>query len=146
MVYALLADIRTETGNLADTEISDALLLKKQKAAYSHIQLGVRRLLTNPFVSTDVEYDKAIEIESKFAAAWAMKPYGSGYKEEAEKLEAEAEKELAFLIANSQQTTDTGTVNILFAVTPYLSIGAAQDEDPTQTTILPFRSGLTDSV
>jgi hypothetical protein len=32
------------------------------------------------------------------------------------------------------------------AVTPYLSIGAAMDEDPTQTTVVPYRSGITDNV
>jgi hypothetical protein len=146
MVYATLADIRTETGNLPTDEVPDALLLLKQKAAYSHIQLGVKRTLLDPFISTDIEFYKAVEIESKFTAAWAMKMYGSGYKEEAEKLEAEAEKEMAFLMANVQEASDTGDVNILLAVTPYLSIGAAQDENPSQTTITPYRSGLTDSV
>jgi len=146
MVYATLADIRTETGNLPDDEVTDALLLKKQKAAFSHIQLGLKRTLTDVFISTDAEYDSVVETESKFAAAWTMKMYGSGYKEEAEKLEEEAEKELAYLIANVQEIADTGDVNILMAVTPYLSIGAAQDENPNQTLIFPYRSGLTDSV
>jgi hypothetical protein len=150
MVYntsqAGIDDVRIETGNLLPADYPDAQITKKINSAFSKIQLAVGRTLTDPFISTDAEYDFARELELKIAAKDALKAYGPEFLDKVKELDAEITADIAFLKDNVQETSDTGDVDLLVAVTPYLSIGAAVDEDPDQTTVFPYRSGLTDSV
>jgi hypothetical protein len=135
-----------EAGNLLPADYPDTEITKKLNSAFSRIQLAVGRTLLDPFISTDAEFDFARELELKIAAKDALKAYGPEFLDKVKELDAEITADIAFLKENVQETADTGDVNILVAVTPYLSIGAAMDEDPNQTTVFPYRSGLTDSV
>jgi hypothetical protein len=135
-----------ETGNLLPADYPDTELTLKLQSAFSRIQLAVGRVLLDPFISTDAEYDFARELELKIAAKDALKAYGPEFLEKVKELDAEITADIAFLKENVQETADTGDVNILYGVTPYLSYGAAMDENPLQTTRVPYRSGLTDSV
>ena len=138
--------MRIATGNLLPADYPDTQITKKISAAYSKIQLAVGRTLLDPFISTDAEYDHAKQIEISLAAMYCLKAYGPEFETKIAELKIETDEDIAFLKENIQETADTGDVNILYAVTPYLSYGAAMDEDPTQTTIAPYRSGLTDDV
>jgi hypothetical protein len=139
-------DVRVETGNLLATDYPDATITKKINAAYSTIQLAVGRTLLDPFISTDVEYEYAKELEIKIAARDALKPYSAddNIRNKVQELDTEVQRDLAFLKENL--VVDTGDTQILTAVTPYLSLGALLDEDPTNEDAVPYRSGLTDSV
>jgi hypothetical protein len=141
-----LLDVRAATGNLLAADYPDAMLTDDIAGAFSTIQLATGRTLLNPFISTDVEYAYAKGLEKKIAARDALKSYSADdqIRAKVQELDAEIQRDLAFLKENI--VVDTGDTQILMAVTPYLSIGAAQDEDPEQTTITPYRSGLTDSV
>lgn len=139
-------DVRMETGNLLPEEYPDTQITKKINSAFSTIQLAVGRNLTDPFDVLDAEFEYARELELKIAARDALKAYGSEFESKVKELTDEITADLAFLKDNVQETADTGDVNILVAVTPYLSFNAAMDQDPTQTTVIPYRSGLTDSV
>jgi hypothetical protein len=146
MAYNTEDEVRLETGNILDTEYTDPDILTKLKSAYSRVQLVLKKPLASPYTITDVEYDLAKEAELKFATAWCLKPYGDEFAAKRKELEDEAKDDLAVIAENTDEPTDTGDVNILTAVTAYLSFNAAQDENPLQTTVLPYRSGLTDSV
>jgi hypothetical protein len=146
MAYNTEDEVRLETGNILDTEYTDPDILTKLKSAYSRVQLVLKKPLASPYLITDVEHDLAKEAEVKFATAYCLKAYGPEFLEKVKELEAEAAADLAIIKENTDEATDIGDVNILVAVTPYLSIGAAMDENPLQTLIYPFRSGLTDSV
>ena len=141
-----LTSVRMETGNLLPADYPDTELTLKLQSAFSRIQLAVGRILTDPFILTDAEYDFARELELKIAAKDALKAYGPEFLEKVKELDAEITADIAFLKENVQETADTGDVNILYGVTPYLSYGAAMDENPEQTLVRPYRSGLTDSV
>lgn len=141
-----LVSVRMEAGNLLPADYPDTELALKLQSAFSRIQLAVGRVLLDPFISTDAEYDFARELELKIAAKDALKAYGPEFLDKVRELDAEITADIAFLKDNVQETSDTGDVDLLVAVTPYLSIGAARDEDPNQTTVVPYRSGLTDSV
>jgi hypothetical protein len=75
-----------------------------------------------------------------------LKAYGPEFLEKVKELDTEVTADLAFLKENVQETGGVTDVSIMFAITPYLSYGAAVDEDPEQTLIVPYRSGLTDPV
>ena len=140
-------DVRIETGNLLPADYPDTQITKKINSAFARIQLAVGRDSTDPFISPDdTEFEFARELELKIAAKDALKAYGPEFLEKVKELDAEITADIAFLKDNVQEQADTGDVNILFGVTPYLSYGAAQDESPEQTTIFPYRSGLTDEV
>lgn len=139
-------DVRIETGNILPTDYPDTQITKKINSAYSRIQLAVGRTLLDPYISTDAEYDFARELELKIAAKDALKAYGPEFLEKVKELDAEITADIAFLKENVQETADTGGLTMLLAVTPYLSYGAALEEDPEQTTVFPYRSGLTDDV
>lgn len=139
-----IASVRMETGNLLATDFPDSEITLNLENAFSKVQMAVGRALTSPFISTDTEYGLARETEKKEAAKNCLKAYGPDFDTKVKELDAEVTADLAFLKENSQ--TSGGDTQILFAVTPYLSYPAAMDEDPTQTTIVPYRSGLTDSV
>lgn len=141
-----LVSVRMETGNLLPADYPDTELTLKLQSAFSRVQLAVGRTLLDPFISTDTEYDFARELELKIAAKDALKAYGPEFLEKVKELDAEITADIAFLKENVQETADTGDVNVLLAVTPYLSYGAALEEDPEQTTVFPYRSGLTDDV
>jgi len=141
-----LLSVRMETGNILPEEYSDTELTLNIQAAFSRIQLAVGRTLTNPFISTDTEYDFSRELERKIAARDALKSYGSEFEAKVRELTEEITADLAFLKENVQEVADTGDVDLLVAVTSYLSFNAAQDENPLQTTVTPYRSGLIDSV
>jgi hypothetical protein len=141
-----LVSVRMETGNLLPADYPDTELTLKLQSAFSRIQLAVGRTLLDPFISTDTEFDFAKELELKIAAKDALKAYGPEFLEKVKELDAEITADILFLKENVQETADTGDVNILYGVTPYLSYGAAMDENPEQTLIAPYRSGLTDSV
>lgn len=139
-------DVRIETGNLLPEDYPDTQITKKINSAFSTIQLAVGRSLLDPFDALDAEFEYARELELKIAARDALKAYGSEFESKVKELTDEITSDIAFLKDNLQETVDVGDVNILVAVTPYLSIGAAMDENPNQTLIFPYRSGLTDSV
>jgi len=139
-------DVRIETGNLLPADYSDAQITNKINSAFSRIQLAVGRTLLDPFISTDAEFDFARELEVKIAAKDALKAYGPEFLDKIKELDDEITADLAFLKDNVQEVADTGDVDLLVAVTPYLSFNAAQDENPLQTTVTPYRSGLIDSV
>jgi hypothetical protein len=142
-----LLSVRMETGNILPEEYPDTELTLKLQGAFSRIQLNVGRLLTDPFISPDdVEFDFARELELKIAARDALKAYGSEFEAKVRELTEEITADLAFLKENVQEVADTGDVNILTSVTSYLSFNAAMDENPLQTAVVPYRSGLTDSV
>ena len=150
MVYnagaAGLTSVRMETGNILPAEFPDDELTLNIQAAYSYVQLAVGRTLLDPFISTDVEYDFARELEKKIAAKNSLKAYGPEFIEKIRELDEEITADIAFLKENVQEAADTGDVNILMAQTSYLTYAAAADEDPNQTSVVPYRSGLTDSV
>lgn len=141
-----LTSVRMETGNLLPADYPDSELTLKLQSAFSTIQLAVKRLLTDPFISTDTEYDFAKELELKIAAKNALKAYGPEFLDKIKELEAEIAADLAFLQDNLQEAGTAEEADILMAVTPYLSYGAAVDENPDQTTVMTYRSGMTDSV
>jgi hypothetical protein len=143
-----ITSVRMETGNLLPADFPDTEITINLENAYSKVQLAVKRLLTDPFISTDAEYGTAREIEKMAAAMYSLKPYSAdpNVLAKVQDLDKQIDKGILFLKENVQETADTGDVTILYAVTPYLSFGAAMDEDPTQTTRVPYRSGLTDDV
>jgi hypothetical protein len=146
MTYNTEDEVRLETGNILDTEYTDPSVLTKLQSAFSRVQLVLKKPLSEPYLITDVEYGLAKEAEVKFATAYCLKAYGPEFLEKVKELEAEATADLEIIKENTDEPTDTGDVTILVAVTPYLSIGAAQDENPNQTTVFPYRGGLTDPV
>jgi len=150
MVYnasaAGLISVRMETGNLLPADYPDTELTLKLQSAYSMIQLAVGRTLLDPFISTDAEYDFAKELELKIAARNALKAYGPEFLEKVKELDTEITADITFLKENVQESADTGDVSVMMAVTPYLSYSAAMDEDPNQTSVYPYRSGITDTV
>ena len=150
MVYnasaAGLISVRMETGNLLPADYPDTELTLKLQSAYSMIQLAVGRTLLDPFISTDAEYDFAKELELKIAARNALKAYGPEFLEKVKELDTEITADITFLKENVQESSDTGDVSVMMAVTPYLSYSAAMDEDPNQTSVYPYRSGITDTV
>ena len=141
-------DVRVETGNLLPADYPDAQITKKLNAAFSAVQLAVGRSLTDPFDSTNTELYFATELELKIAARDALKPYEGdpNILAKVTELTTEIDKDIAFLKENLQETGGTGGANILMAVTSYLSYSAAVDEDPNQTSVHPYRSGITDTV
>jgi len=141
-----IASVRIETGNLLPADFADAEITLNLENAYSKVQLAVGRTLLDPFISTDAEFGFAREIEKKETAKNCLKAYGPEFKDKIDELDAEVTADLTFLKDNVQEISDTGDVDILYAVTPYLSLGAAMDENPDQTTVSAYRSGLTDSV
>jgi hypothetical protein len=141
-----LTSVRMETGNLLPADYPDTELTLKLQSAFSRIQLAVGRVLTDPFISTDTEYDFARELELKIAAKDALKAYGPEFLEKVKELDAEITADIAFLKENVQEPGGGEDANILFGVTPYLSYGALLDEDPTNELAVPYRSGLTDDV
>lgn len=141
-----ITSVRMETGNLLATDFPDSEITLNLENAYSKIQLAVRRTLLDPFVSTDAEFGLARETEKKEAAKNCLKAYGPEFRDKVQELDREVTADLTFLKENIQETADTGDVNILYGVTSYLSIGAAMDENPEQTLVRPYRSGLTDSI
>jgi hypothetical protein len=150
MVYnastAGLTSVRIETGNLLAADFPDAEITLNLENAYSKVQLVAGRTLTDPFVSTDAEFGLAREIEKKEAAKNCLKAYGSEFVNKVRELDAEVTADLILLKENLQEAVDTGDADILYAVTPYLSYGASHDESPDTSTVVPYRSGLTDSV
>ena len=150
MVYnasaAGLISVRMETGNLLPADYPDTELTLKLQSAYSMIQLAVGRTLLDPFISTDAEYDFAKELELKIAARNALKAYGPEFLEKVKELDTEITADITFLKENVQESADTGDVSVMMAITPYLSYSAAVDEDPNQTSVHPYRSGITDTV
>lgn len=139
-------DVRIATGNILPEDYPDTQITKKIESAFSKIQLATGRALLNPFLLTDVEYAHARQLEVSLAAMYCLKAYGPEFETKITELKTETDADLAFLKENVQVAADTGDVDILMGVTPYLSYGAAVDENPNQTTVTPYRSGLTDSV
>jgi hypothetical protein len=139
-------DVRIATGNILPEDYSDTQITKKIESAFSKIQLAVGRTLLDPFLTTDAEYAHARQLEVSMAAMYCLKAYGPEFETKITELKTETDADLIFLQTNIQEAADTGDVDILMGVTPYLSYGAALAENPMQTTIFPYRSGLTDSV
>jgi hypothetical protein len=139
-------DVRIATGNILPEDYPDEQITKNIKSAYSKVQLAVGRTLTDPFDDTSAEHDLARWLERTMAAMFCLKAYGPEFIEKVNELKAETDADLIFLQTYIQEAADTGDVDILMGVTPYLSYGAALAENPMQTTIFPYRSGLTDSV
>jgi hypothetical protein len=139
-------DVRIATGNILPDDYPDTQIAKKLQSAFSKIQLGVGRTLDNPYGVTDVEYSHAYQLRISMAAMYCLKAYGPEFIEKVNELKTETDADLVFLQENVQEAADTGGVTLLIATTPYMSFMAAVDEDPYQTTVVPYRSGLTDSV
>lgn len=141
-----IADVRIATGNILPEDYPDEQITKNIASAFSKIQLAVGRSLSDYYISTDTEHDMARWLERTMAAMYCLKAYGPEFIEKVNELKAETDADLVFLQENVQEAADTGGVTLLIATTPYLSYGAAIDQDPSQTTVVPYRSGLTDSV
>jgi hypothetical protein len=139
-------DVRIATGNILPEDYTDPQISKKLQYAFSKIQLGVGRTLDDPFIPTDAEYGHAQQLKISMAAMYCLKAYGPEFETKITELKSETDADLLFLQTNIQEAADVGDVNILYAVTGYLSYGAAMDENPEQMLIRPYRSGLTDSV
>lgn len=139
-------DVRIATGNILPEDYPDTQISKKLQYAFSKIQLGVGRSLDNPFLITETEYGHAQQLKISMAAMYCLKAYGPEFETKITELKSETDADLVFLQENVQEAADTGGVTLLMATTPYLSYGAAVDENPNQITITPYRSGLTDSV
>jgi hypothetical protein len=141
-------DVRVETGNLLATDYPDATITKKINSAYSMIQLAAGRASDDPFISTDVEYDFARELEIKIAARDSLKPYSAddNIRAKVQELDAEVQRDITFLKENLQEAGGAEEADIMVSASSYVSYGAAMDEDPEQTTVTPYRSLLTDSV
>lgn len=132
------------TGNLLPADYPDSEITLNIENAYSKIQMAAQKTLLAPFVSTDVEFGHVRQLEKNMAAMYCLKAYGPEFLDKITELREEIKEDIDFLKLNI--VVDTGDTQILLAVTSYLSIGAAQDEDPDQTTVIPYRSGLTDQV
>lgn len=141
-----ISDVRIETGNLLGTDYEDAQITKKINSAFSKVQLAVNRLLTNPFATTDTEYEYARELELKIAARDCLKAYGPEFLDKIKELDEEIKADIEFLKENLQQEGTAPEADILVAVTPYLSYGALLEEDPDSSTLTPYRGGVTDQV
>lgn len=139
-------DVRIATGNILPEDYPDDQIAKNIASAYSKIQLAVGRSLSDYYISTDAEHDTARFLERTLAAMYCLKAYGPEFETKITELKTETDADLVFLKENVQEAADTGDVDILMGVTPYLSYGAAIEENPEQTTVFPYRSGLTDSV
>jgi hypothetical protein len=139
-------DVRIATGNILPEDYPDSQITKKIESAFSKIQLAVGRTLLDPFLITDAEYAHVRQLEVSMAAMYCLKAYGPEFETKITELKTETDADLVFLKENVQEAADTGDVDILMGVTPLLSYDAAMAENPQQTTIFPYRSGLTDSV
>ena len=139
-------DVRIATGNILPEDYLDTQIAKKLQYAFSKIQLGTGRSLNNPFLITETEYGHAQQLKISLAAMYCLKAYGPEFETKITELKTETDADLIFLQENVQEAADTGGVTLLITTTPYLSYGAAVDENPSQTTVVPYRSGLTDSV
>lgn len=138
-------DVRIATGNILPEDYPDTQIAKKLQSAFSKVQLGVGRTLDDPYGVTDVEYAHAYQLRISMAAMYCLKAYGPEFETKITELKSETDSDLIFLQANVQEAADTGDVNILMAATPLLSYDAAHNESP-DSTVVPYRSGLTDSV
>lgn len=143
---AEIDDVRIATGNILPDDYPDTQISKKLQSAFSKVQLGVGRTLDDPYGVTDVEYMHAYQLRISMAAMYCLKAYGPEFETKITELKTETDGDLIFLQQNIQEAADTGDVNILMAATPLLSYDAAVAENPQQTLIMPYRSGLTDSV
>lgn len=99
--------VRKQAGNLLTTDYLDADITENINAAYSQIQMALDRSLTNPLVSTDVEYGFLKKLESKMAAKECLKPYGAEFLPKIQDLDREIAADLAFLSANIQNVVPT---------------------------------------
>jgi len=138
-------DVRIATGNILPDDYPDSQIAKKLQSAFSKIQLGTGRALDDPFLTTDVEYAHAQQLKISMAAMYCLKAYGPEFETKITELKSETDADLIFLQENVQEGADAGDVTILITTTPYLSYGASHDENP-ESTVVPYRSGLTDSV
>ena len=127
-------DVRIATGNILPEDYPDSQITKKIESAFSKIQLATGRTLTDPFLTTDAEYAHVRQLEVSMAAMYCLKAYGPEFIEKVNELKTETDADLVFLKENVQEAADTGDVDILMGVTPYLSYGAAMAENPEQTT------------
>jgi hypothetical protein len=90
-------DVRLATGNILPEDYPDTEIAKKIKSAFSKIQLGVRRDLTNPFTASDVARDHCVQLEVTIAAMYCLKAYGSEFKDKIEELRTEAKEDMTFM-------------------------------------------------
>jgi len=139
-------DVRIATGNILPDDYPDTQIAKKLQYAFSKIQLGTGRNLDDPFLITETEYGHAQQLKISMAAMYCLKAYGPEFETKITELKTETDADLVFLQENVQEATDIGDVNLIIAVTPYLSYGASHDEAPETSTVSPYRSGLTGSV
>jgi hypothetical protein len=139
-------DVRIATGNILPDDYPDTQIAKKLQYAFSKIQLGTGRNIDDPFLITETEYGHAQQLKISMAAMYCLKAYGPEFETKITELKTETDADLVFLQENVQEAADSGDVNLIMAVTPLLSYDAAMNENPMQTTIMPYRSGLTDSV
>jgi hypothetical protein len=138
-------DVRIATGNILPEDYPDTQISKKLQYAFSKVQLGVGRSLDNPFLITETEYGHAQQLKISMAAMYCLKAYGPEFETKITELKSETDGDLVFLQENVQEAADTGGVTLLMATTDYLSYMASHDENP-MSTVVPYRSGLTDSV
>jgi hypothetical protein len=138
-------DVRIATGNILPEDYPDTQIAKKLQYAFSKIQLGTGRSLDNPFLITETEYGHVQQLKISMAAMYCLKAYGPEFETKIIELKSETDADLVFLQENVQEAADSGDVNLIMAVTPLLSYDAAHDENP-DSRVLPYRSGLTDSV
>jgi len=138
-------DVRIATGNILPDDYPDTQIAKKLQYAFSKIQLGTGRSLDNPYLTTETEYGHAQQLKISMAAMYCLKAYGPEFETKITELKTETDLDLVFLQENAQEAVDTGDVDILMAVTPLLSYDAAHNENP-ESKVLPYRSGLIDSV
>lgn len=90
--------VRIATGNLLPADYPDTEITKRINAAYGKIQLGVKRLTSNPFSSGTAEAEYATQLELNLAAMWALKAYGPEFLDKIKELREEVKEDLAILI------------------------------------------------
>lgn len=90
-------DVRLATGNILPEDYPDTEIAKKIKSAYSKIQLGVRRDLTNPFTALDVAREHCVQLEVTIAAMYCLKAYGAEFRDKIEELRTESKEDMLFM-------------------------------------------------
>lgn len=97
-------NVRVLTGNIENTDYTDANITIKLNGAFSTVQMALKRSLTDPLLTTDVEFEFVRELELKIAARNCLKAYGPEFIDKIQELEAEIDHDLDFLDKNIQKS------------------------------------------
>ena len=104
-MYGTVEGVRSESGNLIPIDFPNEDINKKLKAAYSKIQVALHLGAGQPLLDgTNVEYDLAVEIAERYAAAFCLKKLGSQFESSVKELEDEADADLKLMTENIQES------------------------------------------